>query len=219
MLRFDSYYRYAELTSTLQAMAERRPDLMRLDSLGQSFEGRQIWCATVTRFAAGHDRHKPALWVDGNIHSTEVSATTACLHLLDRLLEDGPDVSELLDTRTFYIVPRVNPDGPELALSERPTYLRSSTRPYPFDEEPVEGLRTEDLDGDGRILSMRIPDPDGPWKICPQEPRLLIRREPTDRQGPFYRLLPEGRLVPPPATPRPGMASASTWPTTSSSWT
>jgi len=195
MLRYDIYYRYAELTQTLQEMAERRPDLVRLESLGQSHEGRQIWCATVTRFSTGHDRHKPALWIDGNIHSTEVSATTACLQILERLLADTPDVQELLDTRTFYVVPRVNPDGPELALAERPVFLRSSTRPYPFDEEPVEGLHTEDLDGDGRILSMRIPDPDGPWKVCPEEPRLLVRRDPTDREGPFYRLLPEGRLV------------------------
>jgi len=52
----------------------------------------------------------------------------------------------------------------------------------------------EDVDGDGRILMMRVPDPDGPWKVCPDEPRLLTRRDPAETGGQYYRLLPEGRI-------------------------
>jgi murein tripeptide amidase MpaA len=197
MLTFDRYYRYQEMTEALQALAADHPDLMRLVSLGQSFEGREIWCAKVTRFENGSDRDKPAVWVDGNIHASEVSASSACLHLLHRLLHspDDEEINYVLDTRTFYIVPRVNPDGAELALADKPIYLRSSVRPYPYDEDPIEGLQIEDIDGDGRILQMRMEDPNGPWKVYPEEPRLLVRREPEDRVGPFYRLLPEGRLL------------------------
>jgi hypothetical protein len=67
-------------------------------------------------------------------------------------------------------------------------------RPYPYDEEPLEGLRREDVDGDGRVLSMRIRDPNGPWKACEQDARLLIRRAPDEIGGTYFRLLPEGRL-------------------------
>jgi murein tripeptide amidase MpaA len=198
-LRFDTYYRYSDLTRIIHSLAAARPDLMEVQSLGRSYEGREIWLAVVTRKSTGEHRHKPAVWMDGNIHSTEVSASSACLYFIHHLLEaDGndPDVTEVLDTRTFYIVPRVNPDGPELALAEQPVHLRSSVRPYPFDEDPIEGLRIQDIDGDGRILSMRIEDTNGPWKICQEEPRLLVRREPGDRDGPFYRILPEGRMLP-----------------------
>lgn len=192
---YDRYLRYQELTETLHELAGSHADLMRLESIGKSFEGRDIWCAIVT--AGGQDREKPALWIDGNIHASEVSASSACLHLLERLLlgRDEPAISHLLATRAFYVVPRVNPDGAELSLADRPIYLRSSVRPYPYDEEPNEGLQVEDLDGDGRVLQMRLEDPNGPWKAYPQEPRLLVRREPTDREGTFYRLLPEGRLL------------------------
>lgn len=38
-----------------------------------------------------------------------------------------------LDTRAFYICPRVNPDGAELALADKPRIIRSSTQPYPYD--------------------------------------------------------------------------------------
>ena len=196
-ISFDRYLKYTELTEALQGLAAEFPELMRLESIGQSFEGREIWCAVVTRFATGQDRDKPALWVDGNIHSSELSASSACLHLIQRLLrgQAETDISFILDTRAFYVVPRVNPDGAELTLADKPIFLRSSVRPYPYDEEPVEGLQVEDIDGDGRVVQMRLVDPNGPWKIYAPEPRLLVRREPEDREGTFYRLLPEGRLL------------------------
>jgi murein tripeptide amidase MpaA len=79
-------------------------------------------------------------------------------------------------------------------LADVPKIVRSSTRPYPYDEEPLGGLVEQDVDGDGRMLSMRIPDPNGPWKECPQEPRLLVRRGPVETGEQYYRLLPEGRI-------------------------
>jgi murein tripeptide amidase MpaA len=197
-LRFDTYYRYDDLVRFLHAFAEERPDLVNLESIGKSHEGRDLWLATVTRFATGPAEEKPALWVDGNIHATEVSASTACLYLLNKLTsEDGKnaDVTRALDTRTFYVFPRMNPDGAELALADKPRWIRSSTRPYPFDEEPIEGLIREDVDGDGRMLSMRVPDPNGAWTPHSDDPRLMIRRDPTATGGQYYRLLPEGRLV------------------------
>jgi murein tripeptide amidase MpaA len=52
----------------------------------------------------------------------------------------------------------------------------------------------EDIDGDGRMLMMRIPDPNGNWKKHPDEPRLMIRRDPDEVGGEYYRILPEGRF-------------------------
>jgi murein tripeptide amidase MpaA len=194
---YDHYLTYQELTQLLQSFEAARPDLMRIESLGESHEGREIYLVSITRLSTGLDTEKPALWVDGNIHATEVSPTTACLTLIHKLLsEDGadPDVTRVLDTRVFYICPRINPDGAEAFLADRPKYLRSSTRPYPWDEEPIEGLRREDLNDDGRVLLMRIEDPNGGWKAHPDEPRLMVRRDPTEIGGTYYRILPEGVL-------------------------
>ncbi|MDF1514587.1 MAG: M14 family metallopeptidase [Anaerolineae bacterium] len=194
-IKFDRYYRYDELTAVLEQLAEAYPDLMHVQSLGKSFEGRDIWLAVLTNFTTGADVDKPAFWVDGNIHATEVSPSTTCLNFIHLLLENygsDEDVTRVLDTRTFYITPRVNPDGAEWALADKPRYIRSSTRPYPYDEAPLGGLWAEDLDGDGRILTMRIPDPNGAWKVYPDDPRLMVRRDPTEYGGTYYRLLPEG---------------------------
>ncbi len=197
-VRFDTYYRYNDLARILREFADAYPKLVKLDSIGKSYEGRDVWLATVTNTATGPDTEKPALWVDGNIHASEVSASSACLYLLHKLTQGygtDPNITRCLDTRVFYICPRVNPDGAEWALADRPKIIRSSTRPYPFDEDAIEGLQREDVDGDGRLLYMRIPDPNGPWKPWPQDPRLLVKRDPAETGGQYYRLLPEGTLV------------------------
>ncbi len=196
-VHFDRYYRYDELTGLLHAYAEEFPDLVRVESIGQSYEGRDVWLVTVTNFETGPDQEKPAMWVDGNIHATEVSPSSACLYLIEQLTSRyGEDevITGCLDTRAFYICPRVNPDGAEWMLADNPRAIRSSTRPYPFDEDPVEGLEECDIDGDGRILWLRIKDPNGPWKLHPDEPRLMVRREPADLTGDFYWLFPEGTI-------------------------
>jgi murein tripeptide amidase MpaA len=196
-VRFDKYYCYEDLTRLLQAYAEEFSHIVSLESIGKSYEQRDIWLITVTNFAIGSVHQKPALWVDGNIHACEVAASSACLYLIQTLVTSygtDLDITRCLDTRTFYICPRVNPDGSELALAEKPKFIRSSTRPYPYDYEENEGLVIEDIDGDRRILMMRIPDPNGSWKICPTEPRLLVPREPIETGGQYYRVLPEGRI-------------------------
>ena len=160
-----------------RALPRSIPIFARLSTTGKSYEGRDVWLLTLTNFTTGADKEKPALWIDGNIHASEVSPTSACVYFINYLLMNyGKDaeVTRALDTHTFYICPRVNPDGAELAVANPPKVIRSSVRPYPYDEEPVEGLIREDLDGDGRLLNMRIVDPSGPWKADAEDPRILV---------------------------------------------
>lgn len=196
-MQFNRYYRYDEMTQFLQNWAEQNPKLCKLKSMGKSYEGRDIWVMILTNFETGPDDEKPAYWADGNIHATEVSASTAALYLINKLLSEyGQDetVTYALDTRAFYVIPRLNPDGAEWALADKPKFIRSSTRPYPREDE-LDGLHQEDIDGDGRILQMRLKDPNGSWKPHPDDGRLMILREPEDLPGgDYYRLLPEGRI-------------------------
>ena len=194
---YDHFYAYDELTDTLRTWADEAPALCALESIGKSYEGRDIWLVTVTNTETGAHLDKPGFLIEANIHSMEWTGCTAALHLIHRLLAGhGKDdlVTRALDTRVFYVIPRLNPDGAERGLEER-RFIRSSVRPYPK-EDPEDGLRVEDLDGDGRVLDMRIEDPNGAWHPHPDERKLLVRREPVDspEDGPFYRLLTEGRI-------------------------
>lgn len=192
---FTRYYRYDELSDTLKQFAEEFPHLVELGTIGQSHEGRAIWLVTITSRASGPAEEKPAFWLDANLHATEVTGAMGALHVIQRLLEGyGQDqaVTRLLDTRAFYIAPRINPDGAEQYLTT-PYYLRSGTRPYPFSDER-DGLYPEDIDGDGRIVQMRVPDPDGSWKVSDKDPRLMVKRGPDEEGGQYYRIYSEGRV-------------------------
>ena len=160
-ITFDTYYTYAQLTERLAWLAEQHAGIMQLAALGKSHEGRDIPLVILTNRATGPDAEKPAFWIDANIHATEVTASMAALYFIKRMVEgygSDPKITRIFDEQTVYVVPRLNPDGAELALSEQPKYIRSGTRPYPF-EDKQDGLHAADIDGDGRILQMRIPDP------------------------------------------------------------
>ncbi len=199
--RFDTFYKHDALTELLFAYAGAHPTLVAVESIGKSFEGRDIWVATVTNSATAAAADKPAFWADGNIHAAELTASAAVLFYLHRLVggygtdtEDGRRITHLLDTRVVYLCPRLNPDGAELALADKPRHIRSSTRRYPFEEAPVDGLTVEDVDGDGRVLFMRLPDPHGGYKKYPADPRLMVARQPGEFGGEYFRVMPEGTL-------------------------
>ncbi|HKC21912.1 MAG TPA: M14 family metallopeptidase [Gaiellaceae bacterium] len=194
---YDHFYGYDELTETLRDWADEAPTLCSLESIGKSYEGRDIWLVTITNTETGAHEDKPAFLIEANIHSMEWTGCTAALHLIRKLLSEygrNDLVTRALDTRTFYVIPRLNPDGAERGLKER-RFIRSSVRPYPRDETE-DGLQVEDVDGDGRVLDMRVEDPNGAWRTHPDEKKLLVRRDPVDTpaDGPFYRLLYEGRI-------------------------
>jgi len=195
-MNFNHYFTNQEVESTLKRWLKQYPTLISLQSIGESYEKRPIWLITLTNSQTGPDTEKPALWFDANIHATEISGTTVALHIAHTLLSGyGKDeqITRLLDNGAYYIAPRVNPDGAHLALSKTPRYIRSGVRIYPWPEKN-DGLHEEDIDGDGRVLQMRLKDPTGDWKVSSLDPRLLEKRLPTEYGGDYYRVFPEGKL-------------------------
>jgi len=198
---FDRFLRFAELTDWLQSLAADHPGLVTLESYGRSHEGRDLWLLAITDATTGSHDTKPAHWVDANIHAIEVTGGVAALYLAQHLVDGfGTDASitEALRTRTFYIAPRVNPDGVEWTLADEPVFRRSSVRNWPWsDGHESAGLRERDIDGNGRSLTMRVPDPNGAWMASMDEPRLMVRVPPEGApvEVARYRLLAEGDVV------------------------
>ena len=78
-LTFDRFLPYAELTDAVHGIAAAHPDIVEVASIGRSYEDRDIWLATVTNRGTGPHTDKPALWVDANIHATELTGSVAAL--------------------------------------------------------------------------------------------------------------------------------------------
>ena len=109
---FNRYFSNDEVASVLNGWAKDFPHLANVTDLGTSHEGRAIPLLTLTNRNTGADEDKPAIWIDANIHATEVAGTTVALHIAHTLLSGhGSDArcTRLLDNSAFYIVPRLNP--------------------------------------------------------------------------------------------------------------
>ena len=195
-VRFDRYYGYDELTTVLRDLAAAYPDLATLRSLGTSHQGRDVWLMEITNPATGPAAHKPGYYLDGQIHAEEHATSMVALYAIHHLLAGfGSDerVTRLLDQQVFYVIPRINPDGAELAL-QPPYYLWCGNGRFLPGRDRLSGLKTQDVDGDGYIVSMRVRDAKGEWKKSSLDERLMVQREPGEHGGEYYRLYPEGLI-------------------------
>jgi len=198
VIDYGRYYIHEELHGVLETLTGAYPNLAKLYSIGKSLQGRDLWTVEITNTETGPADEKPGLWIDGNTHSSEVTGSAVCLKTVGHLLESyGEDefVTDLLDTRAVYILPRVNPDGAEVFLTQ-PYHRTGGGIPNP-DFRDGEGHYEEDVDGDGIIAYMRIEDPAGDWKVSRKDPRLMLKRgaEDTEDDGPFYRVMREGMFL------------------------
>lgn len=191
--RWNRYHDYQEVTKLLKALAAKHPKRARLQTLGKSYGGREMWLLTITGFDKGPDRSKAAFCIGGAIHANEIQGTEVTLYTAWYLLEmygRNPFVTKLVDQRTFYMVPMMSPDSRDAHMYRPNTTSspRAGQRPVDDDRDGlVDEDGPDDLDGDGHITQMRIRDPNGRWKPHEKYPHMMVRVE-DDQRG-EYRLL------------------------------
>jgi murein tripeptide amidase MpaA len=200
--RFDptqgdlSYYTYETLTRYLRELVAAHPGLATLESIGKSYEGRDVWLVTLTNHATGPALEKPAYWIDGNTHAGEVTGSTVVLYTIWRYLSQyGQDarITRILDRHAIYLLPRISVDGADVYLTT-PERLRSSTRLYPYEEQRA-GLSPSDIDGNGLIRQMRFKDPNGAFVKSARDPRIMRPRPiDDDGDGEYYTVVAEGMI-------------------------
>jgi len=188
------YYTTEQAHRIMRELEALHPELVRLETIGTSYLGQDLLVAEVTNRATGPAAEKPAMYVDGGIHAAELTGSYVALYFMAHLLNNhgsDPRITELLETRAFYIHPKFNPDGSDrVILYDEPR--RSTVRPVDLNEDGIpDSDPPEDLTGNGRILQMRVPDPNGRFTIDPADSRIMRERQREDT-GPFYTLVQEG---------------------------
>lgn len=177
-----------EFNKEAEKLAADYPDLVKIGEIGRSREGRRITLLTITEGS----EDKPGYFVQGNIHSKELSATSAGLYVARRLCEDRRSC-DILTKVVFYFVPRCNPDGADRMIRE-PGDERSGWQR--FVPEGMTNIYEDcDVNGDGIIQRMRIRvDKDG-FRPTERHPTCMVPANRTpDYKGPRYTIVNEGRL-------------------------
>ena len=191
---WNHYHTNAGIEALCTEMAKAYPNLVKLQNIGKSVGNRNIWVLTISDFSKGNPDRKPAMWVDGNIHGNEIQGSEMALYLAWYLTENFHDnafIQELLEQKTFYIAPTINPDG-RAEFTQEAGSIRSGILPLDTDRD---GLADEDgpqdLNGDGFITQMRRKNPNGTHIIDPNYPNRLIPA-PPGLQGQYDLLGNEG---------------------------
>ena len=196
-ISFNRYYTAEGLGALAQQLADAHPDLITLQSIGKSYEGRDIWCLTVTDQSTGSDLDKPGFYIDGNIHSNEIQGGEFGIYTAWYLAESfgqNTFITNLLKEKVFYIVPTINPDARNAYMRDPNTANTPRSGMIPVDDDR-DGLYDEDgyedLNGDGEVTQMRRKTPYGKYIIDPMHPNRMIRVE-GDQRGTHEILGSEG---------------------------
>jgi hypothetical protein len=196
-ISWNRYYNHAGITEICKKLAAAHPDLVKVSSIGKSYQGKEMWMLTVTDFKKGKPEEKPAFYMDGNIHSNEIQGTEMAMYTAWYLAESFASVEfirELLADKVFYIVPTINPDARDHYMKEpnTPNSPRSGVIPVDNDRD---GLINEDgftdLDGNGHITQMIRKSPTGRYKKDSSDPRRLVQVK-VDEIGEYEILGSEG---------------------------
>ncbi|MDP4903616.1 MAG: M14 family metallopeptidase [Algoriphagus sp.] len=196
-IAWNRYYSSEGLWDWMKKIAQAHPHLAKIESIGKSVEGRDILTLTITDFSTGKDTEKPAMWIDGNIHSNEIQGGEFSLYAAWYLTEmhgDNDFVKQLLKDKTFYITPTINPDARNNFFKEPNTASspRSGMLVLDNDGDGENGEdRMDDLDGDGHITQMIRKSSTGRFIKDPLDPRRLMQVGP-DQVGEYEMLGQEG---------------------------
>lgn len=186
-IKQDGFYTHSEMMEAIGNLKKEYPSLIETASIGTSLEGRDLPLLIVTSRGVCHEQ-KPAYYIQANVHSNEAEGTTVSLYLANKLCSD-PQYQKLLDELAFYIIPRVNPDGTERTINEK--YVPRSRE---YVRQVKDHIIPGDINGDGKILKMRIQCDDGNMKPYEGDPRLMVPRKSDDTKGPFYKVFTEGLI-------------------------
>lgn len=110
-ISFESYARFKDINGYLDELASSYPDLVRVVTVGASYERRQM---KVIRISDKNSKvAKKCIFLDAGIHAREWIAPATALYVIHELVENYANNKDALRNLEWIILPVANPDGYE----------------------------------------------------------------------------------------------------------
>lgn len=113
---FDDYHSYAEIESGLRSLESS--GIAKVESIGVSVEGRQIWAIKISDEPNVDDQNEPDVLFVGLHHAREWISTEVPYYLAVNLVlnyDSDSAIKTLIDNSEIWVVPVLNPDGLEFS--------------------------------------------------------------------------------------------------------
>jgi len=113
---FSSYQNYDDLTSGLKKIVNAHKDIAKIESIGQTLEGRDLWVVTIASSKGIPAEERPGMFIGANFEGDALVGSQLSLSVINYLLENYASdeaVKKSIDEHVYYIIPRMNPDGAE----------------------------------------------------------------------------------------------------------
>jgi len=192
LAKTDGYMSNQALAGTIESIASSSQNA-RATTIGTSLDGSPISLITLAGSPDSADA-MPAILITAGIDGRYLVGTEAATRIAQQILADHSDV---LDSMTIYIIPRVNPDGAHRNLDRLTMGHSGNNRTTDDDRDRASNEDgSDDLNGDGTITMMRrlnppIKDP-ATHLADPDDPRLSIKPDSKEDQRASFTLYTEG---------------------------
>jgi hypothetical protein len=150
LLDWNGYHTYSEITTILAGLNATYPPVVDVFAIGQSWEGRDIFCVRLTNESS--EQSKPEVLFVGYHHAQElISAELPLYYVVNAAANYGSDanLTTQLATRVIYVVVALNVDGFDaFAANDRHrknTRLVDEDSDGGLDEDPPEDLNVNGL--------------------------------------------------------------------------
>jgi len=189
------YVSFSDGEKRIAEVARQNSSWIQISAIGNSAGGKKLHLLTVAAPGKVKPELRPAVFVGANLVGFHNAGTQAAVAFVEKLVakKDDAAVRTLLETRTFYVAPMLNPDAHD-GLFQGPKYRRSLNAGK-LDRD-LDGLVGEDgpndLNNDGKITMMRIADPAGEWIIDEKDSRLMRRADPLKGEKGKFKMMAEG---------------------------
>ncbi|MFW9892046.1 MAG: M14 family zinc carboxypeptidase [Candidatus Thorarchaeota archaeon] len=167
LLYDNQFHDPVELDEEIENIHTSVPELVDIEVIGQSYQGRNLTCIRITN--EQNTVQKAKTLVVAQHHGREQITVEMALRFVLLLLNSyGLDstITEYIDTQEIYVIPTLNPDALEIVVNQGNHWLRKNLRPFDndgdgfFSEDDL-----EDVDGDGWISNFLVYEKDYPTEV------------------------------------------------------